>query len=276
MSSRPCCRAFGTVRPLHPVSCTRVCARTPLPHSREDASAAWTLCQPSRSGAHRGCAFGSLCLTWCPAGRRDMHTRVCARQARPVPPEKLPREGVWQMLSQRGRRSDGQAWAAHTFRGRGGDRDADTWGDVQSRAPPAGRPAVWELPCARTPLSPTFASEHSGLPSWGAMAGRGWPQAWSSGRGGPPPGGRPLPAGATRLSALCRPGTPCPGCGRWAAPHRAFFPGCRKDHTVWPARKCPTPASVRGDVKAEASRARERRHWRASKNFPVSCDAEIR
>lgn len=119
MSSRPCCRAFGTVRPLHPVSCTRVCARTPLPHSREDASAAWTLCQPSRSGAHRGCAFGSLCPTWRPAGRRDMHTRVCARQARPVPPEKLPREGVWQMLSQRGRRSDGQAWAAHTFRGAG-------------------------------------------------------------------------------------------------------------------------------------------------------------
>lgn len=119
MSSRPCCRAFGTVRPLHPVSCTRVCARTPLPHSREDASAAWTLCQPSRSGAHRGCAFGSLCPTWRPAGRWDMHTRVCARQARPVPPEKLPREGVWQMLSQRGRRSDGQAWAAHTFRGAG-------------------------------------------------------------------------------------------------------------------------------------------------------------
>lgn len=202
---------------------------------------------------------------------------TCTRVSVPgKPPEKLPREGVWQMLSQRGRRSDGQAWAAHTFRGRGGDRDADTWGDVQSRAPPAGRPAVWALPCARTPLSPTFASEHSGLPSWGAMAGRGWPQAWSSGRGGPPPGGRPLPAGATRLSALCRPGTPCPGCGRWAAPHRAFFPGCHKDHTVWPARKCPTPASVRGDVKAEASRARERRHWRASKNFPVSCDAEIR
>lgn len=202
---------------------------------------------------------------------------TCTRVSVPgKPPEKLPREGVWQMLSQRGRRSDGQAWAAHTFRGAGrgqgrghvGRRSeqSSTRGSSSSVGAAVHTNAAVPDVCLGTQRAALLGC-HGGARLATGMVLRPWRA---------PPGGRPLPAGATRLSALCRPGTPCPGCGRWAAPHRAFFPGCRKDHTVWPARKCPTPASVRGDVKAEASRARERRHWRASKNFPVSCDAEIR
>lgn len=88
----------------HP-SPTPVRTHRPRGHSANPRAPVRTAAAPSGPSARPGVQLGG---------------GTCTRVSVPgKPPEKLPREGVWQMLSQRGRRSDGQAWAAHTFRGAG-------------------------------------------------------------------------------------------------------------------------------------------------------------